>query len=82
MAAGSPQDSTLILGRPFLRTANTMISMKEGTISTEVGDQRVNFNMYEAMRHPYEDYLLLGVNAIDSLTTNNSVDKIFALYSS
>ena len=71
-----------------------MISMKECTISMEVGDQKVNFNMYEAIRHPYEDYSLLGVNAIDvvlesvndvntidSLTTNDSVDKILALCS-
>ena len=42
-----------------------MISMKEGTITMEVGDNKVSFNMYEAMKHPYEDYSLLGVNMID-----------------
>nr|KYP31036.1 Transposon Ty3-G Gag-Pol polyprotein [Cajanus cajan] len=73
MAAEVPQDSTLILGRPFLRTANTVISMKEGTISMEVGDHKVNFNMYEAMKHPYEDYSLLGVSAIDIIMEDEHV---------
>ncbi|KAJ8771113.1 hypothetical protein K2173_023438 [Erythroxylum novogranatense] len=44
------QDTSLILGRPFLRTASTMINMKEGKITMEVGDQHVSFNMYEAMK--------------------------------
>ncbi|KAJ8764186.1 hypothetical protein K2173_005114 [Erythroxylum novogranatense] len=64
------QDTSLILGRPFLRTASTMISMKEGKITMEVGDQRVSFNMYEAMKHPNEDYSLLGVNMIDLIEEN------------
>ncbi|XP_028763644.1 uncharacterized protein LOC114721918 [Neltuma alba] len=58
-------ESTLILGRPFLRTANTIIDMKEGAITMEVGNHKICFNMYEAMKHPYKDYSLLGVNAID-----------------
>ncbi|KAJ8755397.1 hypothetical protein K2173_019195 [Erythroxylum novogranatense] len=68
------QDTSLILGQPFLRTASTMISMKEGKITMEVGDQQVSFNMYEAMKHPHEDYSLLGVNMID-LAVENACQK-------
>lgn len=34
-------DSALILRIPFLRTANKMISMKEGIITMEVGDEKI-----------------------------------------
>ena len=67
MSKESISESTLILGRPFLRTANTMISMKEGSISMEVGDNKINFNIYEAMKHPHEDYSLLNISAIDTM---------------
>ncbi|XP_028785773.1 uncharacterized protein LOC114741683 [Neltuma alba] len=48
-------ESTLIVGRPFLKTTNTIIDMKEGAITMEVGNHQICFNMYEAIRHPYED---------------------------
>jgi len=76
MNSGMSNDSTLILGRPFLRTANTLISMKEGLISMEVGDQRIEFNMYETMRYPNEDYSLLGLNAIDVSCEDLLIDNI------
>lgn len=60
-------EGALILGRPFMRTANTEIKMKEGSITMSVGDQFVHFNMYETMKHPHEDYSLLDVHFIDDL---------------
>ncbi|KAJ8754246.1 hypothetical protein K2173_002146 [Erythroxylum novogranatense] len=77
------QDTSLILGRPFLRTASTMISMKEGKITMEVGDQQVSFNMYEAMKqHPHEDYSLLGVNMLDTVVDDACSDFTQTLTSS
>ena len=55
MSDGVVGDSTIILGRPFLRTSNVLINMKDGRISMEVGDRRVEFNVYEAMRYPSTD---------------------------
>ena len=52
----------LYLGRPFMRTAGSMIDMKNGVITMEVGDHKISINMYETMRHPYEDYSLLDVS--------------------
>ncbi|KAK4260242.1 hypothetical protein QN277_003385 [Acacia crassicarpa] len=63
-----PQESsecTLILGRPFMRIASTFIDMRDGSITMKVGNNKLSFNMYEAMKHPSEDYSLLGVNSID-----------------
>ena len=57
----------LILGRPFLRTANAIINLKDGFITMEVGSQVIKLNVFEAMKHPNEDYSPLGVHCIDSL---------------
>ncbi|RDY06039.1 hypothetical protein CR513_10035, partial [Mucuna pruriens] len=63
----SGQGSTLILGRPFLMTARTKINVHVGTISMEFGDTLVQFNIFEAMKHPTEDHSLFGINLIDEL---------------
>ena len=39
--------------------------MRDESITMEVGNHKLSFNMYEAMKHPFEDYSLLGVNSID-----------------
>ena len=67
MTKDTTLEEPLILGRPFMRTANTVISLKEGFITMEVGTQVIKFNVYEVMKHPFEDYSLLGLNAIDML---------------
>ncbi|RDY05732.1 hypothetical protein CR513_10402, partial [Mucuna pruriens] len=59
--------STLILGRPFLMTAKTKINVHVGTLSMEFGDTMVQFNIFEAMKHPVEDTSLFGIDLIDEL---------------
>ncbi|RDY03016.1 hypothetical protein CR513_13451, partial [Mucuna pruriens] len=59
--------STLILGRPFLMTAKTKIDVHVGTLSMEFGDTLVQFNIFEAMKHPMEDTSLFGIDLIDEL---------------
>ena len=60
-----PTESTLILGRPFLLTAETIINMKKGLITMGIGDQEVQFNLSEAMNHGYEDCSYLGISSIE-----------------
>nr|KYP34408.1 hypothetical protein KK1_044635 [Cajanus cajan] len=48
--------AALILGRPFLRTARTKIDVLVGTLSMEFGDYIVQFNIFEAMKHPPENH--------------------------
>nr|XP_043629917.1 uncharacterized protein LOC122601219 [Erigeron canadensis] len=43
----------LILGRPFLMTADAIIRVKAKEISLGVGDDRVAFNVDRALKHPY-----------------------------
>ncbi|RDY00128.1 hypothetical protein CR513_16726, partial [Mucuna pruriens] len=61
------KESTLILGRPFLMTARTKIDVHAGTLSMEFGDTLVQFNIFEAMKHPTEDHSLFGVDLIEEL---------------
>ncbi|RDX75971.1 hypothetical protein CR513_44086, partial [Mucuna pruriens] len=63
----SGKESTLILGRPFLMTTKTKIDVHAGTLSMEFGDTLVQFNIFEAMRHPTEDHSLFGIDMIEEL---------------
>ncbi|KHN39010.1 hypothetical protein glysoja_017304, partial [Glycine soja] len=42
----------LILGRPFMLTANCVVDMGKGNMEMSVDDQKVTFNLFEAMKHP------------------------------
>ncbi|RDX72186.1 hypothetical protein CR513_48361, partial [Mucuna pruriens] len=70
----SAKGSTLILGRPFLMTTGTKIDVHVGTFSIEFGDTLVQFNIFEAMKHPTEDHSLFGIYLIDEL-----VEEFFQL---
>ncbi|RDX95064.1 hypothetical protein CR513_22455, partial [Mucuna pruriens] len=48
----SEKGSTLILGRPFLMTERKKIDVYARTPSMEFGDNLVQFNIFEAMKHP------------------------------
>ncbi|RDY13800.1 hypothetical protein CR513_01237, partial [Mucuna pruriens] len=77
----SGKGSTLILARLFLMTSRTKIDVHVGTLSMEFGDTLVQFNMFEAMKHPTEDHSLFGIDLIDELIEeylqldNNSKDS-------
>jgi len=61
-------NNTLILfGRPFLKTANTKIDCGKDTLSMEVGDEKIKFNFHDAMKYPY--------NNVYSITSYDQVDK-------
>ncbi|RDX81018.1 Retrovirus-related Pol polyprotein, partial [Mucuna pruriens] len=63
----SGKGSTLILGRPFLMTARTKINVHAETLSMEFGDTLVQFNIFEAIKHPIEDHSLFDIDIIDEL---------------
>ena len=67
MSNKSLDDSTLILGRPFMKIANTMIGMKNEIIKVEFGGHITQFNKY---KHPHEDHSLLGLNLIGTSLGN------------
>ncbi|RDX76476.1 hypothetical protein CR513_43520, partial [Mucuna pruriens] len=63
----SGKGSTLILGRPFLMIAKTKVDVHAGMLSMEFGDTLVQFNIFEAMKHPTEDHSLFSIDLIDEL---------------
>ena len=65
-------EHTLILGRPFLKTARTKIDVYAGTLSFECGDMKAQFCLSDAMKHPPEEHSVFSVDVIDSL-----IDEVF-----
>ncbi|WVZ16010.1 hypothetical protein V8G54_013576 [Vigna mungo] len=53
---------TIILGRPFMMTTRTKIDVHARTLTMEIGDEKVHFNVLEAMKHPIEEHSLFFLN--------------------
>nr|XP_027086663.1 uncharacterized protein LOC113708404 [Coffea arabica] len=54
----SMNPSPIMLGRPFLSTAQTKIDVNEGTLTMEFDGEIAHFNIFKAMRYPTEtDYV-------------------------
>ncbi|RDX70766.1 hypothetical protein CR513_49957, partial [Mucuna pruriens] len=68
----SGKESTLILDRPFVMTARTKIDVHVGMLSMEFGDTLVEFNIFEAMKHPTEDHSFLGIDLFDEIVEEYS----------
>ena len=45
----------IILGRPFLATAGAMIEVRNGKLSLQVGDEKVEFRLPQSMASPTAD---------------------------
>ncbi|KAJ0985421.1 hypothetical protein J5N97_003777 [Dioscorea zingiberensis] len=63
-------DVPIILGRPFLATAQALEDHAQGKLALRVGDQEVTFQIPEAMRHTVaQDDTSYSVDDIDLLTS-------------
>ncbi|XP_076949376.1 uncharacterized protein LOC143622002 [Bidens hawaiensis] len=47
-----PNSSSILLGRPFLKTLRTKIDVYNGTLSMEFDGQVINFNINDVIRYP------------------------------
>nr|KAJ0206415.1 hypothetical protein LSAT_V11C500236480 [Lactuca sativa] len=63
----SPNLSSILLGSPFLKTAQTKIDVYDGTLSMEFDGEVINFNIYDAMRYPSDISSLNFVDVIKPL---------------
>ncbi|KAG5049525.1 hypothetical protein JHK85_010628 [Glycine max] len=45
-------DIPIILGRPFMFTTNCIVDIGKGKLELGVEDQKVSFDLFEAMKHP------------------------------
>ncbi|KAL0391175.1 UNVERIFIED_CONTAM: Retrovirus-related Pol polyprotein from transposon.6 [Sesamum calycinum] len=60
---GVNNPASILLGRPFMKTAKTKIDVDEGTLSVEFGGEIVKFNISEAMKYPNELQALYQIDA-------------------
>ncbi|RDX82171.1 Retrovirus-related Pol polyprotein from transposon opus, partial [Mucuna pruriens] len=66
----SSKGSTLILGRPFLMTTRTEIDVHDETLSMKFGDSIVQFNIFEAIKHPIQNHYVFRLDVIDVLVND------------
>jgi len=66
--------TTIILGRPFLKTARTKIDVHAGTLTMEFGDNLVQFNILDAMNHLVEDLSVYYLDIVDDIMDDNVLD--------
>ncbi|XP_057758831.1 uncharacterized protein LOC130979405 [Arachis stenosperma] len=61
----SGRPSSLLLGRPFLKTSKFKLDAFLGTYSFEIDGRTVSFNLDEAIKHPPEDHSIFQCDIID-----------------
>ncbi|CAN6583699.1 unnamed protein product [Malus baccata var. baccata] len=57
----------IILGRPFMATARTLIDVEAGTLTLRVQDQSVVFSLFEATKRPSDVQDCMRVDVLDSV---------------
>ncbi|KAJ9178593.1 hypothetical protein P3X46_010467 [Hevea brasiliensis] len=55
----------IILGRPFLATVRAIIDVKNGRLTLKVGEEEVEFNLFDTMKHKFEPNECFKVDIID-----------------
>ncbi|XP_038976409.1 uncharacterized protein LOC113461320 [Phoenix dactylifera] len=58
----------IILGRPFLATAGAIIDVKNGRLTLKVGEEEVEFNLFEATKYPSFTDHVFRVDVVDEST--------------
>ncbi|XP_021996223.1 uncharacterized protein LOC110893421 [Helianthus annuus] len=62
----------LILGRPFLNTARTIVDVAAGQITLRVNDEHVTFDIKRSMQHPQsQDDALYYVDIVDTYVSTH-----------
>ena len=58
----------LILGRPFMLTANCVVDMGKGILEMSVDDQKVTFNLFDAEKHANDKNVCSKMEKIENET--------------
>ncbi|XP_012468936.1 uncharacterized protein LOC105787015 [Gossypium raimondii] len=59
-------DVPLLLGRPFLKTARTIIDVHKGNLTMEFDGEIIKFNIFDAMRYPTDINFVFTLDVIDN----------------
>jgi hypothetical protein len=65
-----PSPLPIILGRPFMRTANTKICVKKGTVSMKVNGEKITFKVFEESQLPQNDIECFNACMIQDVVDN------------
>ncbi|XP_020208839.1 uncharacterized protein LOC109793780 [Cajanus cajan] len=57
----------LILGRPFMKTTKVIIDVDDGKLKVRVHGDEVNFNIFEAVKHPNDKKDCFRVDVMDEV---------------
>jgi len=66
-----PLPLPIILGRPFMRTADTKIYVKKGTVSMKVNGEKIEFKVFDALKLPLDNLDCFNICLIQ-----NVVEKV------
>ncbi|KAL0321418.1 UNVERIFIED_CONTAM: hypothetical protein Sradi_5403300 [Sesamum radiatum] len=64
---GLDNSASVLLGRPFMKTAKTKIDVDEGTLSVEFDGEIMKFKISEATKYPNELQALYKIDVVDSI---------------
>eukprot|EP00257_Ricinus_communis_P013554 XP_015571015.1 uncharacterized protein LOC107260809 [Ricinus communis] len=64
----------IILGRPFLATAGATIDMKNGKITFEVGDEKMEYSLISSMDSSSKDETIYSMDALDEVVEAKAAD--------
>ncbi|XP_050125700.1 uncharacterized protein LOC126602938 [Malus sylvestris] len=66
----------IILGRPFLATARTLIDVEAGTLTLRVQEQSVVFNLFEATKRPSDMQDCMRVDVLEGIMHANIMPSL------
>ncbi|KAL4284838.1 hypothetical protein GQ457_16G009050 [Hibiscus cannabinus] len=70
----------ILLGRPFLGTANVKIEVRSGLLTLECNGEVVKFNVYKEMRHPEDiqcvNFVGVFEPAVDEFIETNFINEL------
>ena len=66
----------LILGRPFMLTANCMVDMGKGNLEMSDDGQKVTFNLFDSVEHPNNHKAYFKVEKVENEAALVARDKV------
>ena len=63
----SPNPTSILLGRPILKTAWTKIDVHDGTLTMEFDGEVICFNIFEVMRYHSDVHFVFAIDYINTL---------------
>ncbi|XP_073307102.1 uncharacterized protein [Primulina huaijiensis] len=73
---GGGYGDALILGIPFLVTGKALIDIQEGKLRLRVGEEEINFDIFNALKHTLHSDSCYRIDAFDALVSNYVQDAL------